>query len=109
MCALQVLIRAAIDKKAVEDMERCVREICEDLVQWLLHADLPRGLVFHDATQWRMANCYAPETCAVLAHHDESIRNLFKVYSGDIVQTPGQGSSKLMGACTRGSGPRLHM
>ena len=56
------------------------------------------GLVFHDANKWRKQNIYLPEVCAVLAHHDTTLNNLFKVYAGDVVQAAGSGSSKLMGA-----------
>jgi len=93
---LEILVRAAIDDKDVADMPRCVNEICEDLVDFLTqkpHA----GLVFHDSSSWRKQHLYLPETCAVLEHHDETLRNIFKIYAGDIVQSAKAGSSKLMG------------
>ena len=74
-----------------------MEEVCADLIQFLLLSDLPRGLIFHDANKWRIKNCYPKETCAVLGHHEETLRNLFKIYSGDIKQAADQGSSKLMG------------
>jgi len=94
---LEVLVRAATDSKPVDAMARCVHEICEDLLEVLSKAP-NAGLIYHNTTVWRNATIYLPETCAILAHHSESLHSLFKIYAGDVVQSAKAGSSKLLGA-----------
>ena len=93
---LEVLVRGAIDGKPASEMTRCVNELCEDLL--FLGRQPHAGTILHDANAFRRTYCYRREVCAVLEHHETTLRNVFAIYaeegSGGVDVT---GSSKLLG------------
>jgi len=76
---LEVLVRGAIMGKAPDDMPRCVGELVQDMLN--LGRQPHASLILHDANAFRRTYCYLKEVCAVLKHHNKTLRNLYDVYA----------------------------
>lgn len=78
---LEILVRCAIDDcTRAEDMPACVDRICEDLlsiVSELKHA----GSILHQGDAFRRMYCYREEVCAVIKHHNTTLKSIFTVYA----------------------------
>ena len=78
---LEFIVRSAIDQKTPEEMVSCVRQFCEDLQHFLSgHPDWANQIV-HQPDQFRRKYCYTREVDAMLKHHGESLKSLFKIYA----------------------------
>ena len=103
---IEVLIRCAIDDQEVSEMPGCVGELFEDLLN--VTNQPHASTILHDGNAFRRAYCYRKEVCAVLEHHEASLRHIFSVYaeegSGGVDVT---GSSKLLGVTEWCAAPAL--
>jgi hypothetical protein len=93
---LELLVRAAIDEKSVDEMHQFVQELLEDLLSILSrHPYAPT--ILHNPDGFRSTYCYRKEVCAVLDHHRQTLLSLFTVYCAGGKGQDGLGQSSLLG------------
>lgn len=98
---IEILVRAAIDDdddgpQNPEEMPRVLQELFEDMMN--VGRQPHAGMVLHDRNAFLRTYCYRREVCAVLAHHEKTLRSIYTVYSelgSGAVDL--EGSSGLMG------------
>lgn len=79
---LEFIVRASSFSASTppNELPRFVEMFCEDLLLFLSEAtDGPN--ILHRADQFRREFCYTRETTAMLAHHEETLRNVYAVYA----------------------------
>jgi len=77
---IEILVRCAIDDKAVEETSKSTEELCEDMLEILVKLKHV-GSILHQTDAFRRMYCYREEVAAMLMHHRKTLRNLFNVYS----------------------------
>ena len=77
----ELIVRAVIGNDPQPgDTSRGLQELCEDLLSFLsVRPHAPS--ILHDADAFRRTYCYRREVCAVLDHHEETLKNIFNVYA----------------------------
>ena len=78
---LEWVVRGAIDKKPIDEMVDKVGEFCEDLRRFMSQ-DASIFFDLHTSEdEFRMEYCYLRPVEAMLRHHEETLRSVFKVYA----------------------------
>ena len=77
---LEFIVRAAISDGPLEAVSQGVHDICEDILKLLARHPFA-STILHNPDVFRRMYCYRHEVCAVLDHHEQSLRSVFGLYS----------------------------